>query len=76
MANVAKVIGFVFMIIAVLLLMKGLQDFRIYGSIFLVYAGTSFIFGVIIVCLGLIVENTARTAAAQERIADKLGNTN
>jgi hypothetical protein len=73
MANIAKIIGFIFMIIAVLLLMKRLQDFRIYGSIFLVYAGISFIFGVIIVCLGIIFDDTARSAAAQERIADKLG---
>lgn len=70
MANIAKVIGFIFMIIAVLLTMKGLQDFRTYGSVLLVYAGSSFIFGVIVVCLGLIVENTARTAAATERIAN------
>lgn len=69
MGNIAQAIGYVMIAIGVVTAGLGLMAYETGGMIALVYGASSVVSGVIISCL----DNTARSAAAQERIAEKLG---
>ncbi|WP_435656161.1 hypothetical protein [Brucella pituitosa] len=72
-ANAAKLIGLFSLVAAALLAFVGLAALDRGGVFFLVYGASALVTGVFMFCISAIVENTARSAAAQERLAEKMG---
>jgi hypothetical protein len=72
-ANAAKLIGLFSLVAAAFLAVVGFAALDRGGVFFLVYAASALVTGVLMFCISSIVENTARSAAAQERLAEKLG---
>lgn len=72
MANIAQAIGYALIAISSITAVLGLMAYETGGILAILYGISGIVSGVIITCLGMIVENTARTAAAQERLMEKL----
>lgn len=73
MANIAQAIGYALIAISVVIAGLGLMAYNTGGMLAIVYGISGIVSGVIIACLGMIVDNTARSAAAIERLVEKLG---
>ncbi|KAB2684745.1 MULTISPECIES: hypothetical protein [Brucella] len=77
MSVAALIFGLISIVAGVIVIINGLADRSgLFTITFLSYGFSAIAFGIFMMCMGRVIEHLGAIRAAQERIAEKLGNTN